>query len=476
MTSRLVATILPLLLTALVPCRSLAQDTTGTAAYTGAQATPDAAGRVAEMLSMLQPPVVLAEVPVHLDTLVAPEGLHAYGAKGRGCAGSRVDPGTYRGELAGLTDAVWEVEELAPVFERARANQRCLDGPVAPVELARVSFIEGVMAFETGETDAALAAFAGVFAVDPSFPWDGQFGPGAEATFEEQRSQAASASPGTLRVAAAEGASIWLDGRPVADPLGGMPVAAGEHLVQVAPSGGGAASLSVRVEPQQTVLVVDGSALAFDPAGDPGFAGRLVRILTPVLAALDSAVDARSPGHLVSLADGGRAWRWDAEAAALVELNLPKAAKVALLPPVEGGKKVPGPGMAILLAVGGGMVAGGTAVAAVTSKDLTEFNADVEAGVLWPFPGAGEANPESFPLYVQWKEKRKTLGVGYGLIAIGGAAMVASIPVGILTARPAKQQVALGVTVMPRSDGAPGPGGVAFTLSLRPVREGGERR
>ncbi len=470
MSSRLAAASLLLLCLSLPPGTSAAQ----TAVYTGAQATPDVAGRVAQMMALLQPPVVLSEAPVHLDTVVSPEGLQAYGAQGRGCAGSRVDTGTYRAELAGLTDAVWEVEELAPVFERARASQRCLDGTVEPVELARVSFIEGVMAFETGDADAALVAFAQVFSVAPEFPWDGQFGPGAEASFEKVRTQVGTAAPGTIRVAAAGGASVWLDGRPVADPLAGVAVAPGSHLIQVAATSGGATSIAVEVEAGGAALVVDGSALAFDPAGDPGFAARLVRILSPVLTALGEAEGARVPAHLVSVADA-RAWRWDPEAGSLVELNLPKAARTALLPPVEGGKKVPGPGMAILLAVGGGLVAGGTAVAAATSKDLREFSADVENGELWPFPGPEEANPDSFPLYVQWKEKRNTLGLGYGLIAVGGAAMVASIPVGILTAKPAKQQVALGVTLMPRHDGAPGPGGVAFTLSLRPVREGGER-
>ncbi len=461
-----------LFLTLFLPRVAAGEATPATAAYTGEAPSPDTAGRVAEMLALLKPPVVLAEVPVHLDTLAAPAGLLAIGVTATGCTGVPVEPGAYREELSALHDAVWEVEELAPVFERVRGLQRCLSGPVEPGELARVSFIEGVMAFETGENDAANAAFAQVFAVDPEFPWDGQFGPGAEATFEKTRRQVTAGAKGTVRVAAAAGSSVWVDGRPVADPLSGAVAGPGHHLVQVGTLSGG---IHVTVAAEGDLLVVDGTALARDPAGDPGFADRLVRIAGPLFAALDAAEGAAAPGYLVSVVDGGRAWRWDAASGALVELNAPKAARAALLPPVEGGKKVPGPAMAVLLAVGGGLVAGGTALAAATSKDLSEFNADVEAGELWPFPGADEANPESFPLYVQWKEKRQTLGVGYGLIAVGGAAMIASIPVGILTAKPAKQQVALGVTFVPRADGAPGPGGVGFSLSIRPAKRGGER-
>jgi hypothetical protein len=454
-----------------VPRLALGESTPSTAAYTGEPPSPDTAGRVAEMLALLNPSVVLAEIPVHLDTLVATDGLLTIGASSTGCTGGAVEPGAYREELMGLHDAVWEVEELAPVFDRVRGLQRCLSGPVDPGELARVSFIEGVMAFETGESDLAAISFAQVFAVEPEFPWDGQFGPGAEATFEKTRRQVSGGAKGRIRVAAAAGSSVWIDGRPVADPLAGAEAGPGEHLVQVGTLSGG---IHVTVAADGDQLVVDGSALARDPAGDPGFADRLVRIAGPLFAALDGGPPA-APGYLVSVVDGGRAWRWDGAGGALVELNAPKAARAALLPPVEGGKKVPGPAMAVLLAVGGGLVAGGTALAAATSKDLTAFNADIESGELWPFPGADEAHPEEFPLYVQWQEKRRTLGVGYGLIAVGGAAMIASIPVGILTAKPAKQQLALGVTFAPRADGRPGPGGVAFTLSLRPVRGGGSR-
>ena len=465
--------LIPLLL--LLGSAARAQDAPTTAVFVGEPGSADVAGRVAEMLALLRPPVNLSEVPQRLGNRVPGDGLLTFGAEGtRPCLGERVAADGFRAELTEMHDAVWVAEDLAPVFESAHAAQRCLSGPLGPAELARVDFIEGVMAFETGDVEGARASFAQVFAVAPEFVWDGQFGPGAEASFEEERARAAAATAGTIRFAAAQGVAVWLDGRPLADPLSPSALAPGRHLVQAALGpDGGVDSLEIVIADAAVVTMVDLATLHADLEGDPGYVDRLLRVAGPLFVAMDAADAGSAPGHLVSLVGTARVWRWDGVDRTLVELALPKAALAALAPPVEGGKKAPGPAMPILLAVGGGLVAGGSVLAAVTGKDLDQFDADIESGELWPFPGPEEAHPEEFPLYVQWQEKRRTIGAGYVLIAVGGAAMVASIPVGILTAKPARQQVALGVVVVPgpgRRAGGPAVEAVGITFSLRPAR------
>ena len=175
----------------------------GDAIYTGQAASPVAAGRVAEALSLVHPAVSLSEAPRHLDEVAPPGALVAPGAELIRCSGESLDRASYLDEVSGLSEAVWEVEDFAPLFDAAHASQACLTEAVTARDLARVSFVEGVMAFELGRPEAAAEAFRQVFAMDPDFPWDGQFGPGARASFDAVAAEVGAAAKLHLRVVAA---------------------------------------------------------------------------------------------------------------------------------------------------------------------------------------------------------------------------------------------------------------------------------
>ncbi len=424
------------------------------AAYAGSTASADNAGRVAQALALVQPAVSLAATPLHLDELAPAGALLAPGADGIACDGEPVDRAAYRAQVARLNEAVWEVEDLQPLFDSARRTQACLSETVDAADLARVDFVQGVMAFELGDPESATAAFREVFAKAPSFAWDGQFGPGAKASFDAVSAETASGPRVELTILAGEGDLVMVDG--VSYETATLLVSPGRHLVQL---GRETALRSVLVDTADraaTVVLDAAVSLAELEAGTPGAA------VTALFAGLGDA----APEYLVWVGEDKRAWRWAAETGTFDEVALPRAAVAALEPAVDGGKKRPGPATPVLIAVGAGLVAGGTVLAAATRSDIDAFSADVEAGILFPFPSPNAENPEDYELYGEWQGKVNRLGVGYALIAVGGVSLLASIPVGLLTARPASPEVAFNATILSsgQSDGADG---IVFTVSWK---------
>ena len=434
--------LIPILLSiALAPLPAAAAQTS--VLYAGGPASPETASRIAQMLALLEPPIESETPPFHLDE-IAPEGvLNAMGAdEVVRCAGEPVDRDTYLSGLSRLHDAVWEADDLAPVFGAARGSQVCLSEPPSPTSLARVNFIEGVMAFEVADEDGARASFRGMFAIEPEFPWDGQFGPGAQTAFEEVRAEVAAAPRQLLEVTTTAGSAVWLDGRLLEEPA--VEVAPGRHLVQVGVSAGSdVRSLSVTVG-DGPVTILDTNTLR--RGADPDFEARFERIMGSLLSARPDDATWPAPALLVLLGEDPRVWSWDG--AALQPMDIPRTARVALLPAEEGGRKRISPAVPILISVGAGLLAGGTVLAVASRKDLDEFDAGVESGELWPFPGPDEANPKDYPLYVQWQGKRNRLGAGYAMIAIGGASLLASIPVAAATSRARGKKVVLGASLL----------------------------
>jgi len=411
--------------------------------YAGEPASTEMAGRVAQMLALLEPPIELAAPPLHLDEIASPEALVAVGAAdASSCMGEAVDKFTYQAGLVRLHEAVWEVDDLAPVFSAARGSQSCLQQPVGPASLARVSFIQGVMAFEVGDEDVARAAFREVFGVDPAFPWDGQFGPGAQTIFEEMRAEVTEAPRIALEVVGNTGASIWLDGRLLDATT--AEVVAGPHLVQVGASAGADVRSLLVVVGDQPVTVVDGASLR--SATGPEFEARFERSLTMLLAGRPQDASWAVPGYLVFIGEEPRVWSWDGTS--LQPMDVPRTAQIVLSPPQDGGRKRVSPAVPILISIGAGLLAGGTVLAVASKKDLDEFHAGVESGELWPFPGPDEGNPRDFPLYAQWQGKRNRLGVGYAMIAVGGVSLLASIPVAAVTRRSQGKKVVLGASLL----------------------------
>lgn len=426
-----------------------AQDST--AAYAGDAASPENAGRVAQALALLKPAVILSASPRHLDELAPAGALVAPGAAVIACEGDPVDRTTYLHQVADLGKAVWEVDDLGPFFDAARQTQACLSESVEAVELARVAFVQGAMAFELGQPDEATAAFRQVFALDPTFTWDGQFGPGARSSFDAVGAEVAGAARVDLTVLTDPGNLLLVNGQPF--ETASVLVSSGSHLVQVGEEGA-LRSVLVDTTGRQSTVVVDADALSAAMASGEG---------ETLVSALFAALGDDAPDHLLWLGDTERAWRWDVGTAQLAEVALSPAAQAALDPPVDVLKKRPGPATPILIAVGAGLVAGGTVLAMATRNDLADFDQAVESGELFPFPAADNADPGAYPLYQEWEGKVNRLGAGYAMIAVGGVSLLASIPVGLLTARPVEPRVAFGATLLAsgQSDGADG---VVFTV------------
>jgi len=430
-----------------------AADGDAAAVYAGSAASPVAAGRVAEALSLVRPAVSLSEAPRHLDELAPPGTLVAPGAELIQCEGDALDTAAYLDKVSSLSEAVWEVEDLDPLFDAAHASQACLTEAVAARDLARVSFVEGVMAFELGRPDAAAAAFRQVFAMDLGFPWDGQFGPGARASFDAVGAEVGSTAMLQLQVFAAPGVPVAIDGATV--ETAEILLSAGHHLIQVG-EGADLRTALVVLQHKNTVIV-DADALHHAVIEDAA---------PSAAAVLFGALGEGAPGYLVAMGDTKQAWRWDAATQSLEPLILPKAAQTALAPPTDDGKKRPGPATPILIAVGAGLVAGGSVIAGVTNNDLDDFGQAVEAGERFPFPAPDAANPEDYALYQEWEGKVNQLGAGYAMIAVGGVALLASIPVGLLTAQPSNRKVAFGAAILTDRE-ADAVQGFMFTINLR---------
>ncbi len=429
-----------------------AQDST--AAYAGDTASAENAGRVAQALALLKPAVILSDAPRHLEELAPAGALVAPGAPVIACEGEPVDRTTYLHQVADLGKAVWEVDDLGPFFTATRQTQACLGDSVEAGDLARVAFVEGAMAFELGQPDDAAAAFRQVFAVDPTFVWDGQFGPGAKESFDAMGAEVANGPRVDLTVLTSPDNPLRVDGHLYGTAT--ILVSPGLHLVQVGAEGS-LRSVLVDTAGRDETVVVDADALNTALASGEG--GALV-------TALFAAQGEDAPDYLLWIGDEERIWSWDAPSAQLTEVPLTATAQAALDPPVDGGKKRPGPATPVLIAVGAGLVAGGTVLSMATRSDLADFDASVESGEIHPFPAPDAADPESYPLYQEWQGKVNRLGVGYALIAAGGVSLLASIPVGLLTARTVEPRVAFGATLLAsgQSDGADG---VVFTLSWR---------
>ena len=433
----------PILFILSIALASVPAAATGTTVlYAGAPATPETASRVAQMLALLDPPVETEAPPAHLDEIAPAGQLVALGAKEVGrCIGETVDRDTYLSSLSRLHDAVWETDDLAPVFAAARGSQVCLSEPPSPVSLARVSFIEAVMAFEVGDGEGARARFRDMFATDPDFAWDGQFGPSAQTAFEEVREEIAAAPRYPLEVATT-GAAVWLDGTLL--EAAAADVAPGRHLVQVGASAGSdVRSVSVTVV-DAPVTILDTDVLHSNV--EPDFEARFEHNMILLLGGRPEDAAWPVPAILVLVGEDPRVWSWDGTS--LLPMDVPRTARVALAEPDEDGRKRVSPAVPILISVGAGLLAGGTVLAVASRRSLDEFDTGVESGELWPFPGPEEANPEDFPLYVQWQGKRNRLGAGYAMIAIGGASLLASIPVAAATSRSRGNKVVLGASLL----------------------------
>ena len=397
-----------------------------TGVYIGTSPDQVTAGRVMEMLAKMVPPIYLETPPEHLLQSISVGSLPALGAEDSWtCGGDPLSSSAYRERVDGLYQDIWETDDLDPLFAQAHSWAACLTEPITPHDLARVSYIEGVMAHEYGNEGAAREAFAATLGIDPEYGWEAAFGPGALQTFTEVSAAAEAVQRVTLEVVSTQGAAVWVDGRAVA--AGGARLAAGRHLVQIS-AGGQVRSLAVVVG-NTSVTIVDPEALSGDPRLDAGFEPRMMRVATALFSAMDRSTAAGAPDALVLLSEDPLAWSWNEADAALIPVRIPRAARLALVPPER--RRNPTRDAAIgLLVAGIGMAAAGVAVTIPSRSRLDHYNDQVDDGLI-AFPSPDDPDRESDPAYIEWKKRSAAVYVGYGLLMAGGASMLISIPFGI---------------------------------------------
>lgn len=434
------------------------------AAYAGSPAEvvfvggpDDAATRqqVTDWLGMLSPPVAIDGEPVHLGRLAPPESLMAFGAGStETCDGSPVDGAAYRERLAALYRDIVSLQETPTLLQQTGQIERmhaCLTEPVTRNELARVHFLEGVIATSDGDGETADRAFSEVFGLDPEFPWDPDYPPSTHDRFRVMRAAADGQDRVELRLLVADGATAWLDGQELAPSGAAVRIIPGRHVVQVrGPGEARCRSMALVARPDAEVLVIDAGALPGDAV--PPEPGQLTH-LSLLFDALGTDPGG-SPRAFVACGPEPAIWSWDAGAGSLQSVELPPA--VAALsgdagPPVGPGRPGPGPA-APILAIGGAVVAAaGAVVTGVAWSQVQQFNDGVAAGELAPYPQPDDPDPDSYELYAEFQRKRSAVYTGYALIAAGGAMCIISIPVGVASAR-RDRQLTLTLGLQPRFD------------------------
>jgi len=412
--------------------------------YTGLPASPDAAGRIASLMALLDPPVPLDSPPVHLATLLAQAELTAFGAPGATCDEERRDAGAYQRELDELYRATLMADDVDPLIRRAVDMQACLVEPVDPRALARADFVEAVLAFAEGDEQRAREAFTRVFAIDPHHPWDDEFPPDAQILFAQVATDVVRTRHAPVRVLAAPGDEVWIDGLKAGSGGASVELAAGRHLVQVIGAvGGPTLAISLVTREGEPAAVV---APAVSERGD---------LTETEAAALASALAGGQDGgtvHLVAVADPALwVWRVTPDSPHPVALATPPVARsvvaglVGLSVERIRSRRV---AAGVLLGAGAGLTVAGALIAGIAGDEARTLHDGVESGELGPFPCEGHPDPGSFELYNTWKSAGDRARLGVGLLAAGGTMMVVAIPVGAVGAG-RRHTVSLGGYLVP---------------------------
>ncbi len=418
----------------LVGAPALAAETTPGVLYAGVAASPEAAGRVASALALLEPPVSLASPPVHVDEVIPPGGATVLGASEVArCAGQPVDAAGYRGQLDRLRTAMNELDDILPQAQEIRRAQACLSEPVAAGELAMAAYLEGLYLFGEGQPDSARSAYAEALSLDPEYEWDTDYPPAMQEPFNDAGLALIRSAQARLQVAVPTGAEVWIDGTLAEAPLQGVTLPPGRHVIQLrtAPAQP-ITSLVVVLDPGAGALVVDPAAIA------PGAGADGTPVLHAIVSQLWATAAETAPTMLVALAPEPAAWRWDEATAGLTAVPMPAAAvaaargeKIERRPGPGGG---PHPATVALIASGAGLLAAGGILSGVNAATARGIEQDVADGEI-DFPAEDDPGRDDDPNYQDWHAATQGAYAGYALLAVGGVALAASIPVGIATAQ-----------------------------------------
>jgi hypothetical protein len=431
--------------------------------YTGVEASTIAAQQATTLVELLTDGATVPEAPIHIDALFPDGQLGVVGAETwESCQGAALSAEAYGAMVEALYKATTHLEDTTGQADALLASQACLTEPAATADLARVPFLEGVTAYGDGDVDAAQAAFADVFVIEPQYAWDPEYPPDAQLAF-------ANAGTGVLRlgltgiqVVAPAGAEVWIDGHSAGldEPAHVIP---GRHLVQLRPAADQPLLSAVVVAPADaTTVVLSGVGLGA-PEGP-------VEGLTAINAALVGA-DAPAVGWFVQLWPTVAAWSWDASAGVVQEEEVPPTAAAAVFGAGETlteQRERKSRFLPAVIGVGVGTLVAGAVIAGASGRKAAGMAADAEAGMPFAHPDDDDPTDEQQANTDAFNSARGTAGVGVGLMAAGGVALAISIPLKIKLDRANQPtDVTVAAVLEPPAPGSDVPCGFGLRVSFR---------
>lgn len=426
--------------------------------YVGEPASEAGAARAEEILraNASHPPD--GGLPVHLSSLLRPSGVTVVGAEYTfGCHLQRMDRAQYLRLLDETHHALNEVQldEAWILLLDAAAAGPCLDGWIAPEELAAANFLAGIHAFYLGNLEDTREEFRMALARAPDLPWNSDYPPTAQQEFAAALLEIGRAQPATVVLHVLDGTEIWLDGRPLRADVPSHEIAAGAHLVQARAPDGHRSARGFKVDEGAVAHVVDRISLdTLDVTGE------MPPVVVSVLADAQSAAP-DEPVVLAALGSAPRAFVLDDAGRSLVDLQPrlpapppPAAVDVAAsaVQPVRPSGPAPGP--IVLATVAGAVMAAGAVFAIGGASEALEFKAMME--------DPATRDEEWDPLFNTFTQRRTMAYAGYAMMAAGGTCLGIAIPVGIASER--SRTVRASVTVVPPFRGGAAGFGVSVTI------------
>jgi hypothetical protein len=414
-----------------------------TAVYLGEADEPEAAARAAQTLALLSPPVRLSSPPTHLDQLVTPGAISVRGAQETvECSSDPISAEAYRAEVQSLYQSMWAMGDTRPAVQRIKASQACLTEVVGAGELARVSFLEGVVEFSDGNDQEAFGAFKEALALQPMMPWDADFAPDAELRFANAATELSREPLGSLRVIVPAQSEVQVDGTRLETPREGLGVAAGRHLVQIRATPEGALrNVVIVVTAEATAMVVDPAAL--EPANQPPGVWEEAVALLLDQTARESGIPA--PTYLVRLGKSPAVWVVQAETQKLTPVVLTKVAISAAAgePASTGAKGNRGlhPAAPVLVVTGSALAVVGAIVASASWGQYETVRQELAAAE------TADEYWAAMPTDSWLAARTAAINGGLGLVVAGGVTMAIAIPVGVATSH-ATRQVTVGASLL----------------------------
>lgn len=155
----------------------------------------------------------------------------------------RCAPGRLQNVRDGVENALANMDrsrDAIAALDLARLDLECLGEPVDPSLAAQLFYLRGFLAWRTGNSSQAEAAFYRALLFSPSVTWDAELGgPRPPPAFANAAARAQSFDAAWLRVVPdpAPGFSLRVDGKPLEPEGGRVTLKPGVHLVQVVADG-----------------------------------------------------------------------------------------------------------------------------------------------------------------------------------------------------------------------------------------------